>query len=319
MPDGSAVGSSSRRPGRARPTVRALGKRLAEALLTGAGVERLALRRHRARTLVLAYHNVVPAGERPCGDRSLHLPQAAFAAQLDALAATHEVVSLAAFDQAPRGDRPRAVITIDDAYRGAVTAGVGELVARGLPATVFVAPGLFGTSTWWDRLAEPAGGAVPPAVRAAALAAHQGRGPSVMAAFGLGAMSLPEWAGIASEEEVRAAATAPGITLGAHTWSHANLAALEPEDLAAELERPLRWLRGLGARAVPWLAYPYGLTSANVAKATASNGYAGAFRIEGGWIPVDAGELARRHEFPRYNVPSGLSLRGFRLRSAGLL
>lgn len=289
-------------------------KGVAEAALLGSGVAALARRRLRGRAVVLAYHNVIPDGAAPRGDRSLHLPQREFARQLDALAQTHDVVPLAAID-APAGSRPRVVITFDDAYRGALTAGFTELARRGLPATVFVAPGLFDTATWWDRHGD-ATGEVPAPLRWTALTAHQGVGESVLAAFGRGAESLPLWAHIAGEAEVMAAARQPGITLGAHTWSHCNLAAVPADRLATELERPLAWLRGQAASVVPWLAYPYGLSSAAVPVAARRAGYVAALLVEGGWLPGRRGDA---FALPRQNIPSGLSLAGFRLRMAGVL
>jgi peptidoglycan/xylan/chitin deacetylase (PgdA/CDA1 family) len=297
---------------------RTAAKRAAEQALVAVGAARLGRRLRRRRTLVLAYHDIVPAGERPVGDTSLHLSQAAFAAQLDALTATHEVVALADLAAAPRG-RPRAVITFDDAYRGALTAGLDETVRRGLPATVFVAPGLLGTTTWWDRLADPASGAVPAGIRDAALSRHRGRGDEVLAAFGAGAATLPAWAAIATEAEVRAAAARPGVTLASHSWSHANLAALDAAGLAAELSRPAEWLRSVPG-SLPYLAYPYGLVTDAVAAAAARAGYAAAFRVEGGWLPA-AGDpaFADRQRWPRLNIPSNLSPAGFALRAAGVV
>ncbi len=301
------------------PLMRRVVKQAAETLLIRVGATGAALRRHRGRTIVLAYHNVIPHGGAPVGDRSLHLPQASFAAQLDALTATHDVIPLAEICAAPLSGRPRAVLTFDDAYRGALTAGVTELEQRGLPATIFVITGLFGATTWWDRLAEAGGGAVPPTLRQRALRDHLGRGDLVLSALGPGVGALPPWAQIASQDEVLAAGARAGITLGAHTWSHANLAALETDDLTAELVRPLSWLRDTVRHAVPWLAYPYGLRSSAVERAAASAGYEGAFRIEGGWMPAVAGTQTSRHALPRLNVPSGLSMNGFRLRIAGVL
>ena len=302
-----------------RPGDRVFAKQVAETLLSEGGVAWMGRRAFRRRTLVLAYHNVVPASQEPRGDQSLHLPQPAFAAQLDALLATHQVIPLAAIGQEPDGSRPRVVITFDDAYRGAMTAGIAEVYKRHLPATVFVAPGLFGSNTWWDRLADPTTGQVPPQTRERALADLKGLGREVLEALGPGEGSLPSWAEIATEDEVRAAAAVPGITFGAHTWNHPNLTALAPDYLASELARPLAWLRGLGDRALPWLAYPYGLTSPAVAEAAAKAGYAGALRIDGGWLPRALPPQAMRYDLPRFNVPSGLSLAGFRLRAAGLL
>ena len=163
--------------------------------------------------------------------------------RVDALLETHDVIPLAAVDDEARGRRPQVVITFDDAYRGAMTTGLAELEARGLPATVFVAPGLFGTTAWWDRLADPRSGSVPDSVRGSALLAQQGRSHRVLGALAPGGQALPPWAQIATETEVLDSANRPGVTLGAHGWSHANLAVLEGEDLSSELERPLEWLR----------------------------------------------------------------------------
>src|SRR4051794_40278450 len=94
------------------------------ALVHGAGIVSRTGRR-RGATLVLAYHDIVPAGERPVGDRSLHLPQADFAAQLDEAARLGlRIVPLDALRQPDDDPTPRVVITFDDAYRGALTAGV---------------------------------------------------------------------------------------------------------------------------------------------------------------------------------------------------
>lgn len=101
-------------------------KHLVERGLVWSGAPRVALAGHRSRTLILAYHAIVPEGASPAGDTSLHLPQAQFAAQLDALAPGHDVVALAdaLAPPPPRSSRPRVAITFDDAYQGAVSAGV---------------------------------------------------------------------------------------------------------------------------------------------------------------------------------------------------
>ena len=72
--------------------------------------------------------------------------------------------------------RARAIITFDDAYRGAVTQGVAEVARRGLPATVFVNPGLIdGRQFWWDMLADPASGELAAELRRQALDECGGR------------------------------------------------------------------------------------------------------------------------------------------------
>jgi hypothetical protein len=58
------------------------------------GLPRIMRRKRRGDVLVLAYHNIVPTGQIVAGDRSLHLTQARFAEQLDALMRTHDVIPL---------------------------------------------------------------------------------------------------------------------------------------------------------------------------------------------------------------------------------
>jgi peptidoglycan/xylan/chitin deacetylase (PgdA/CDA1 family) len=287
-----------------------------EAALLALGADHVARAVRRGRTLVLAYHGIVPAGEPAAGLSGLHLPQRVFADQLEALLTTHDVVPLSAIWDAPQSARPRVAITFDDAYRGAMTAGLDELARRGLPATVFVAPGLLGQSTWWDRLADPVSGHLPDRVAAEAFTTCAGLADRVLSAFGKGADDLPRWAQIASEDEVRAVASRPGLTLGAHTWNHPNLSALDPGELAHELEQPRQWLAGIGMAAMPWLAYPYGLTSPVVVAAATAAGYRAAFMIDGGWLPARPTQSAA---LPRLNIPSSLTPAGFKLRIAGLI
>lgn len=297
---------------------RALLKRAAERLLLGPA--RLARMLLGGRVIVLAYHNIVPDGESIAGDRSLHLPQRAFARQLDILSRTHDVVSLDSLLDAPAGGRPRAVVTFDDAYAGAVSAGIAELVRRGLPATIFVAPGLLdGQRFWWDQLAAAAGD-VPEDLRDYALVEMAGASERVVASArqrGVPLLSLPSHAAGASLQALTRAAAQPGITVGSHTWSHPNLCRLSSTELGQELTRPLQWLRERFPSALPWLAYPYGIASESVSRTAAAAGYKGAFLVHGGWLPQNTRAL-NQHMLPRLNVPAGLSDDGFRLRTSGL-
>jgi peptidoglycan/xylan/chitin deacetylase (PgdA/CDA1 family) len=298
--------------------VRTLVKSLGERVIATSGITAVSRARRAGRTLVLAYHNIVPDDHPVVGDRSLHLPLAKFRAQLVALRATHEVVSLESVAATNPGGRPRAVITFDDAYRGAILLGLPELARLGLPATVFVAPGLLDVAGfWWDRFA-PSGRDWDGAIRNWLLTEGRGR-EAAAAAWAEANRIAPSdhgpWLRGASELELTAAAALPGITIGAHSWSHPNLASLTGDELHAEVSRPLIWLRGRFPKTVPWLAYPYGLASTTAAEAARLAGFSGAFLVQGGWLAargLDPFWLAR------WNVPSGLSLAGFQLRTAGL-
>ena len=305
----------------ARATLRARARAAAERCLAAA-LPPLWVKRHQQDALILAYHNVVPPFEVPAGDRSLHLPQAAFAAQLDALARTHDVVPLAdLLRPAPRRSRPRAAITFDDAYRGALTAGLAELAARNLPATFFVVTSRVGGGAfWWDVFASDSEGALPPRLRARALDEARGEDGAVRALareMGIGESRVAAHALPAGEDELRAAAGVDGITFGSHTATHPNLARLGDDEVRAELASSLAWLGDRFAdRATPWLSYPYGLSSPAVERAAAEAGYAGALGICGGF--ARAGRV-RPFAVPRLNVPAGVSPAGFALRAAGVI
>jgi peptidoglycan/xylan/chitin deacetylase (PgdA/CDA1 family) len=299
--------------------IRAWGKHVAECLLTVGGTARRARLRYRSRTAILAYHNVVPDTEIRVGDRSLHLARSDFAGQLDRLMTTHRVISLPKMLATPGGDGgPAAVITFDDAYRGVFQVALPELKRRGLPATVFVAPGLLGDQAfWWDLFADPESGRVPPEIRRRALEEHRGQHERIMADEGPGRAELPALFRSATEAEVAESLAYPGLTIGSHTWSHPNLTRLASDELVRELERSWAWLRGRFARVVSAVAYPYGLVSADVEEAAARvHGYG--FGLQGG--------LCTRHQvtaeslyLPRVNIPAGVSLKGFELRTTGVL
>ncbi len=276
--------------------------------------------RHRIRgkRLILAYHGIVPEGERPAGERALFVTQKDFAAQLDVLTDLADVAPLDRIDE-PGDGRPRIAITFDDGYRGAVREGVQELVKRGLPATIFVAPGrLNGHVFWWDALSHDRA-SLDQTARHHALHALGGSDERVRkwaADVGLSSSdALPAYARTASAGELHGAIALPGITVGSHTWSHVNLSSLAGADVAAEIERARDWLhREFGEKALSWLAYPYGLDCTEVRHATVCSSYAGALRIGGGWHRlIDVSAFAR----PRLNVAGNLSVAGFRARLVG--
>jgi peptidoglycan/xylan/chitin deacetylase (PgdA/CDA1 family) len=293
-----------------------------EASLCRSGATRLVRRRHIGDTLVLAWHNIIPDGLPAGGDRSLHLPRAVFARQLDLLRRTHDVVPIEALLERPAPSRwPRAVITFDDAYQGAITVGVEELRRRRLPATFFVAPAYVGgASFWWDALADAGAAGPPPEVREHALTELGGRESDVRrwaAGAGLRTRDLPSYQTCATERQLQAVA-GDGITFGSHSWGHPWLPALDGEALRRELEGPRGWLAARFPNVVDWLAYPYGGFSAEVARAAAAAGYVGALRVEGGWVGRAAPRGEARFRLPRYNVPAGLSAAGFELRISGI-
>lgn len=302
-------------------SVRSTLKALVEAGLVRSGVaglRRVALPR---RSLVLAYHNIVPDECAPCGDRSLHLARRTFIRQLDHLLRACAIVPLEEMLAPPRAGRRRlrVAITFDDGYRGAVTIGVEELARRGLPATLFIAPAFVGGGTfWWDCVTASDRGGLDGGLRERAIRELRGEDHAVRrwaTQRGLRIGAVPDYAKVASEEELRSAVGHPGITLASHTWSHRNLARLTAAELCAELVQPLEWLRQRFTAVIPWLSYPYGIGAPAAEAAAAAAGYRAALSLGGGWF---APERINPYRLARATVPSGLSTNGFVLLTSGL-
>ena len=289
-----------------------------ERALGSPGVTWITRRRLRGKRLILAYHGVIPEGSGPAGERALFISQRNFAAQLDVLCEVADVASLTNLDEEGDG-RPRVAITIDDAYAGAVSEGIYELALRSLPATVFVAPGrLDGHTFWWDALAHATGN-LDDRVRHHALhslAGSEDRVREWAARTGLPVSTeLPEYARTVTTMKLRAALDHPGITVGSHTWSHANLASLSAGEIFSELARSREWLKAeFAGRTIDWLAYPYGLDSSAAHQAVAASSYTGALRISGGW---HTSQNVSRFARPRLNVSTSLSAAGLRARLLG--
>ncbi|MFL5489465.1 MAG: polysaccharide deacetylase family protein [Gemmatimonadaceae bacterium] len=276
--------------------------------------------RHRilGKRLILAYHGILPEGETRAGERALFVTERDFGRHLDILGDFADVAPLDKLDE-PGDGRPRVAITFDDAYQGAVEHGVRELAKRSLPATIFVAPGRLDRHVfWWDALSQ-GGAQLDEGVRHQALYRLAGSDERVRRWAAQAHLhwtdSVPEYARTATLDELQRAVKTPGITLGSHTWSHFNLAALAASDVTSEIEFAHDWLRAkFHDKAIPWLAYPYGMDSVYVHRAAAIASCTGGLRIGGGWHdPSEMNAFAR----PRLNVAAGLSVAGFRARLLG--
>lgn len=286
-----------------------------EGAATTSGITALARRLTPHRTAILAWHNVVHPDDAALGDTSLHLPLPAFIRQVEHIARTHDVVPLdeALESNGSRPRRPRAVLTFDDAYRGAVTLALPELRKRGLPATVFTAPALLGKpSTWWDDLA--AAGILSHEIRATALQKHAGRAHEVRAAFLTSIPRLlPSAYGIATEHELRAHIR-DGITLGSHSWAHEHLPSLERDELTQNLQQTLQWLESSGLPHTKLLSLPYGATSTTVEAVALQTGHPAVLLVSGG----RAATTTPTTRIPRINIPAAMTTRGLELRLSGL-
>ncbi|MFN0178727.1 MAG: polysaccharide deacetylase family protein [Gemmatimonadales bacterium] len=274
----------------------------------------------RGRVLVLAYHNVVPDDAVGSGDRSLHLALSSFRAQLDLLVRTHDVVPIAdVLRDKGRSNRPSAVITFDDGYLGAVNLAIPELGRRGLPATVFVAPGLLGKYPWWDRWIPPGHSEWDAGVRDRLLREYAGDDIAIedwARRAGWTENALRCWYRVATEDELTTGLAQDGISVGCHSWSHRNLAAITGPEVGDEIRRSMTWIVERFPSPVYWLAYPYGLSSTESIAAARSAGLVGGFRVSGGWLQSTNADTFGLN---RCNVTAGFTAAGFQLRTSGLV
>lgn len=296
-----------------RSRIRSRLKQFAEQSAFRTGLTRLGSGRTRGKVLVLAYHNVVADDAPAIGDRPNHTRLSDFSAQIRLLRRRLDIVPLAnAFHE---GAERRAVVTFDDAYRGAVRVGVDEIRRQGACATIFVAPSfLGGKAFWWDLLSGNNG--LDAAMRVTAIEQLRGACDAILARFPRGEAITHSDFLPASESELMAAASVPGISIGAHSWSHPNLVTLPDDELKAELTAPLTWIRERFDSAIPWLSYPYGSCDSRVMRAAQEAGYLAALGIRGGWSDASP---ANAFEISRLSVPAGISVDGFGLRVDGWL
>lgn len=288
-----------------------------ETFLVRSGIARVRRAQRRGSTLVLAYHNVVPDEDASRAPNALHLPFSRFVEQIDLLQEIAEVIDLdrTVGGRTAAASKPRVAVTFDDGYVGAVDLALPELVRRGLPATVFVCPGLFDAEAfWWDAF--DAAGHEEHVFRD--LAADHAASWEFLDRVGAPRRALSPWRRPASLDRLAPLLRSPesGIRFGGHTWTHPNLSALGPEALHRQLQESWDWLRDTVSSPSLWLACPYGLNSPMVAETATRIGYEGALEIEGGWVP---GGNVDRYRMPRMNVPAGLSAEGFVLRLSGVI
>lgn len=298
--------------------VRSFLRKAVEKILVGTGFPLRARGRETNHLTILAYHNIIPDGTRIAGDQSLHLPLGRFQAQVDFLEQHFQLVGLDEIGELrPNQIKPPAAITFDDAYVGAVTLGIPTLAARGLPATLFVCPGLLEEPVfWWDHLSSQKNG-LDPATRNRALREFRGQQKEI-----LKEPPSPEHV----RESMRPAripelvklAGLPTVSLASHTWGHPNLSCLSPRAIAEELETSREWLKKRFPEKTleSHISFPYGLFNPDTLQTAKTLGFRYFYRIEGGRIPLP---LSEPYVLPRLNIPSGMSIEGFELRTSGLL
>lgn len=265
-----------------------------------------------------------------------------FEEQLDYLARHCAPMRLDAYIAACAAGRPLprrpAIVTVDDGYRDFIDYAYPRLVARGIPATLFVVTASAdGEWLWFDRLrylldhAAPRRFALPSTglQEALDLESAAGResaweriadrclklGPAprqallddLAAALGLDVPGrvTAEYAG--ADFDALRALDAGLVEIGSHTITHPILTRCTDDELAGELVGSRARLERELGRPVTSFCYPNGMPAdydARVARAVAAAGYACAVAAHGGLArtpraPLDRYLLARIGNSPR--------------------
>ena len=237
-------------------------KRIARSAL--ASVSSLLRSTRGTRRVALCWHSVHP--DLPYASAT---PES-FAAQLDWLGATCDVVPFSRLlAPRPAGARPAVAITFDDGYADNHQHALPLLAQRGMTATFFLTAGFIAR----DRAvldhfqADRAGAPVEP------LTWSQAR-------------------------ELRAA----GMEIGAHTWSHPNLAALPSAAARDELSRSKTAIEEALGEPIASMAYPYGKPGRHFTAETMSLAAEAGYQSAAAVLFRGARERDHRLAVPRFFV-----------------
>lgn len=206
-------------------------------------------RQRRVPVVVLYYHRIADDGATPWT-----MPNDAFTRQIQWLRRHFELISLEETQRRIRSgtnDRPSVSITFDDGYADNCQHAIPWLVKERIPCTYFVTAKSVLEGVPFD---------------------HD---------VALGHRLLPN-----NVEQLRAMAAA-GIEIGAHTYSHANLArVLDRNSLRLELVSAREQLQAAVGRPMRYFAFPFGQydhLSREAFRMAAESGYAGVCSAYGGF------------------------------------
>ena len=282
------------------------------------------LRHVTGKVLILTYHRVIPRAEVESSyvQPGMYVTPETFERHLQFLTTHFELLTvdalLAKWDAGGWNDAARyCAVTFDDGWIDNYRYAYPLLRRYGVPATIFLATGLTGSTDWlwpdrlghllrrrrrgtpeqWDALVERA--------KTLSDAEREDMLQAVAAELGEPASTTRRFV---TWEEVAAMSRA-GITFGAHSSSHANLTRLSAPALERELREPLEILRARGVNHLPVLAYPNGDHTDAVVSAARAAGYRAAMTVCPGLessAPVDRFRLKRInvHEDVSRSAPS---------------
>lgn len=294
-------------------------------------------------TTILCYHTLRPDNQ-PL-DAWVALRESDFLAQVQMLRRYYDIVSLDdGLAPAPKGRRPRAVLTFDDGEVGLFDHLLPIVKAMDLPVTVYVATAHIETQTsfWFDRVMnalQRAGqtqvilegfgkwdigpergknrwagiGAVLEAIKTAPTEQRDALADDVVAQAG------SETGGFTPLQPMRLAqlqemASDPRITIGAHSHGHELLDQLSIAEATLSIERSRDLLKAWTGHEICHFAYPNGNYTPQLMEALEKVGFISATILEDRLVQEGAPALA----IPRIGVGRYDTLDRLKLRLVGI-
>jgi peptidoglycan/xylan/chitin deacetylase (PgdA/CDA1 family) len=213
--------------------------------------------------LILLYHRVTHLAN----DRwSIAVTPAHFAEQMEVLHRRATALPLSALGDSvtrPNAMAAKVVVTFDDGYADNLHEALPILQRFDVPATVFVATDAVVRSRefWWDdleRLVAPSDyDAVWARLRDVGGREREGALDALRDAAGVDSAPRPDKRPLTPDELV-CLARGVRIAIGAHTASHARLAALTGAEQRAYIETGLKAVESIIGRRIESFAYPFG-------------------------------------------------------------
>ena len=268
---------------------------------------------------VVLYHAVDPQEGDALRDLDANVAPARFARHLDFYATYYTVVAV---DELGTPDVPdhALAITFDDGYRSVIQHAARELASRRLPATVYVVPGVVGSTRmiWVNELNwlarrhpvvtnqafERAFGQAKPkrpltpremidSIRARYdTASVRDMLDSIHRELGTKASDLAATLRLYADWDEIASLRPLGITVGNHTWSHPSIPRLPAVEGLQEIRAGAVALNRL-PHWVPSFAYPFGDCSAEARDAARRTGHSTVCEVGGVNVPLRPNRIAR--------------------------
>jgi peptidoglycan/xylan/chitin deacetylase (PgdA/CDA1 family) len=267
---------------------------------------------HRGAVAVLTFHRVLNDAEfqRTSSLPGIVIRRRTFEKLAAYVAGKYEAVDFAQAFQAPAG-KARVMFTFDDGWKDNHTNALPIMHLRGMPATVFVCPGLIGrTLPFWPELVASLSAKASPPVAGAAIEAlietlktysPERRRQFIAHLYSLHAPANGADAYHAdrtiSWDDIREM-DAAGVRFGCHTHTHQILTTVPAQAARQEVRKSKGAIEAALYRPCDLFAYPNGNTSAATRRILAEEGFTAAFTTQiGAWTGG-----TDRMAIPRINV-----------------